>query len=276
MTQNLLTRLNEEFATFPCKANSKQPATRNGYKDARKGVNISDWTQRGLNVGIACDLSGIFVLDCDYDPDRGLNGVETLRNIEVELGALPQTLTQCTPRGGRHYIFSNEGIINPRGKIGCDIDCKYHGYILAYPSQIDGRQYTFVDETAEIAALPKTWLDYINKISLLRGFAPNTTGKSPEREIFDGDFQKMFTQCQFIRHCVEAADILNEPEWHLFACVLNSLSNGEELFDYYSQPHSDYDRVSTQKKFQNAKKYNVTCDTICSVFEGCKQCNHNN
>jgi hypothetical protein len=269
----------KQLALIVCKRNSKQPATKNGLHDARFGVDVEGPQAAGFNVGLACKSSGFITLDLDVDDERGLNGIGTIRELELELGQLPKTLTQITPRTGRHLIFSDEGVVNPIGKIGKDVDVKWKGYILCEPSTIDGKPYRFTDGIDEqgnfiIAKLPQKWLDYINKPNPPSGFTQNSAGKSHEREIFDGDFQKMFTQCLFIRHCVDNAEILSEPDWHLFACVLNSLSNGAELFDYYSQPHPDYKQVSTQKKFKNASKYNVTCDTIYGVFVGCKQCTH--
>lgn len=63
----------------------------------------------------------------------------------------------------------------------------------------------------------------------------------------------MYEKCAFIKHCVDNAETLAEPLWHLFSCVLNSFSNGEELFDYYSRPHPDYNTQATKEKFKNAK-----------------------
>lgn len=278
-TTNLIT-IEKKLALFKCKPNQKIPDTRHGYLDAKKGVSIKELTQHHNNVAIACITSGIFVLDLDVDETRGLNGIKTILKFEEELGKLPLTLTQSTPRGGIHLIFSDEGIINPIGKIGKDCDTRWRGYILCEPSTINGKPYKFtkgIDENGDfkISKLPQKWLDFINKpkpeIQISQDKNNNYLVK---REIIDGNFKKMYDNCSFIKHCVECAKSLSEPEWHLFACVLNSLSNGEKLFDLYSRPHPDYNPVLVKKKFQNAKKYNVNCNTICGISSCCKNCNH--
>lgn len=271
-----------ELLLFQCKPNSKIPATSNGFKNAKINFDIKSCVANGFNVGLACEMSNIIVLDCDVDEARGLNGLKTLENLEKELGKLPNTLIQTTPRGGKHYFFSNKGITNPIGKICKDIDVKYNGYILIEPSKINSKAYKFIDGIDKngefiIADLPEKWVEFLNKPahyihkSLL---SEAKESNQHQREIIDGDFQKMYERCAFIKHCVDNAETLSEPLWHLFACTMNSFSNGEELFDYYSQPHPDYNKTAVKTKFQNAAKYNVNCNTISGHFEDCAKCQY--
>ena len=83
---------------------------------------VKSYLEKGYNIGLACCQSGLIVLDADVDESRGLNGLKTIREFEMQLGTLPKTLTVQTPRDGRHFIFSSRGIDNPVGKIGKDID----------------------------------------------------------------------------------------------------------------------------------------------------------
>lgn len=265
-------------ALFRCKHNSKQPDTTHGFKDAQFNFDIESHVNNGFNIGLACEMSGLIVLDCDVDTVKGFNGVNTIRELETSLGTLPKTLTQLTPRGGKHYFFSNKGITNPIGKIGKDVDVKYRGYILIEPSVFNGKSYRFIEGINEngnivLAELPQKWLNHINKPTLEE--KPNNNNVLITlRRIIDGDFQKMYDNCLFIKHCVDNANSLSEPEWHLFACVLNSLSDGERLFDYYSRPYPKYNPIATKKKFQNARKYNATCNTISGTFANCAKCQY--
>lgn len=266
-----------DFALFPCKSNEKIPATSHGYYDAKVNFDIKKHRAQGYNIALACAKSNLIVLDCDVDEAKGYNGLETLQQLEAQLGILPKTLTQSTPRGGRHYIFSANGICNPIGKMGSDIDVKYNGYILIEPSSIDGKPYKFIDGINEdgdvtISELPQRWIDYINKPNSNK--KGNLTKRNLAKTVIDGNFKKMYDNCAFIKHCVDCATTLDEPSWHLFACVLTSLSNGEEIFDYYSQPYPDYDPILTKKKFQNAKKYYATCKNISRNFGGCNSCEY--
>lgn len=268
------------FALFRCKQNQKVPATKHGYYDARKNLNINELIKPNFNVAIACRLSNIFVLDLDVDLRKGLNGIETIKNLERQIGEMPLTLTQSTPRGGIHLIFSDDGIIDPIGKIGKDCDIRWNGYILCEPSSINGVSYRFIkgidnNGNITIAKLPPAWLDYINKKKQSINFVQDTCDEHNQRNVIDGDFKKMYDNCLFIKYCVDCAATLDEPSWHLFACVLNSLSNGEALFDFYSRPHPDYNPILVKKKFTNACKYHVTCQTIEHIFADCAFCKRN-
>ena len=278
------TKLNE-LSLIPCVPNTKIPATKNGFWDGKFNFNVDEYSKKGFNIGLAWILSSIIVIDCDVDEERGLNGLKSLEELENKLGKLPKTLTQSTPRGGRHYFFTNVGTINPIGKIGNDIDIKYRGHVLIEPSKIDGKPYKFIDGVNEngdftIAHLPEPWLEFLNKpMQNTSGCVPTLTLRMPgtcnQRKPIEGDFWKMYQGCLFIKHCVDNATTLEEPLWHLFACVLNHFSNGEELFINYSQNYPDYNLLATKKKFQNASKYNVNCNTISGYFADCTKCPHN-
>ena len=59
-----------QYATFPCKPNTKQPATRQGFKDAKFGQDVMTFINQGYNVGLACEKSGIVVVDVDYHDEN--------------------------------------------------------------------------------------------------------------------------------------------------------------------------------------------------------------
>ena len=97
----------QDFAVFPCKWNTKIPATQDGFKDALYGQDVRKMLQMGYNAAVACEKSKIVVIDIDYH-DENSTAMEDLHNLEEELGAkLPRTLTQATASGnGRHLIYS--------------------------------------------------------------------------------------------------------------------------------------------------------------------------
>ncbi len=157
-----------DCALFKCQKNGKAPATQNGFWDGKINFNVNEYSSKGFNIGLACNLSNIIVIDCDVDKARGLNGLKSLEELESRLGKLPKTLTQSTPRGGRHYFFTDERLTNPVGKIGNDIDVKYKGYVLIEPSKIDDKAYKFIDGVDEngnfiIENLPEEWVKFLNK-----------------------------------------------------------------------------------------------------------------
>lgn len=261
--------------------NKKEPADKNGYKTCRTNFDVSGVLKTGFNVGLPLAVNRLIAIDMDVDPTKGYDGISVIAELEKTLGKLPQTYTQRTPRGGLHKVFlAPPNTEQPKGKIGKSVDVKYNGYILFAGSSINGRYYQAIDGVAEdgrliFAVLPDSWANYIEPVKR----APMEF-KIPkiniDRKVIDGDFGKMYENCPFVQRCVNQADILSEPEWHTFACLLNSLSNGEELFDEFSQPHKGYDPVLTQEKFRKAKKYNVNCQTISRVSDACMICKYKN
>lgn len=271
----------KKFATFACKPNSKQPATPNGFKDAQFEQNVQEMVNKGYNVGSACEMSSTIVFDGDVDEARGLNGIETLEKLELELGPLPRTLTQRTPRRGCHLIFSSKGICSPCGKIGKDVDVKFKGYILISPSSIDGKYYEIVDGVDEngnfiIADLPEKWIEYLEKhsYSSKKAISKDNCLKKTYLAI---DTDRMFNGCRFLAYCAndENASCLPEPMWHSMVTVLSCIEDSDELIHRLSEPYHRYSYEETQKKIDHARKFGQphSCAYISANFpEICKNC----
>lgn len=273
------------FATFPCKLNSKIPATRNGFKDAQFGQDVAAMVNQGYNVAIACEKSGVIVIDVDYHNEKS-TAMEDLKDLELKLGVeLPYTLTQATASGnGRHLIYSAKGINNPRGKIGQFCDIKYRGYVMIAPSSIAGRQYQIIDGVDDngnfiISELPQAWVDYINKdVPTL----PTSTQTSEVKEVVPKiykhiDVEKMFSGCNFLAYCRDNADTLSEPEWFSMVSVLAQIENSDDLIHTLSEPYPKYTFDETQKKIDNARKFghSQSCAYISENYsEICKDCNY--
>ena len=271
------------FTTFPCKGNSKQPATRNGFKDAQFGQDVQAIVNFGYNIGLACEKSGLIVIDVDFHNETS-TAMDDLRQLEVELGAkLPRTLTQSTASGnGRHLIYSAKGITNPRGKIGKYCDVKYRGYIMIAPSVINGRQYEIIDGVDEngnfiIAELPQVWLDYINKDSSTRPKKIHSSSNStmPRRVYSNINVEKMFNNCAFLQYCRNNADCLEEPLWHSMITILAQIEDSDELIHELSEPYPTYSYDETQKKIEYARQFghSQSCAYLSANYANiCKNC----
>lgn len=90
---------------LPCGQESgKVPLTPHGVKDASADpAAVTAWWQRWptANVAAACGGgSGFWALDLD-----GAEGMATVEALERGHDALPATVTQDTPKGGKHYLF---------------------------------------------------------------------------------------------------------------------------------------------------------------------------
>jgi len=98
------------------------------------------------NIGVLCgERSGWLVLDVD----AAHGGFETLAELERQHGALPDTVTQVTGGGGRHYIFRYDKALDAGNKVeiakGLDIRSE-GGLIVAAPSTHEsGNKYHWAD-----------------------------------------------------------------------------------------------------------------------------------
>jgi hypothetical protein len=139
------------WPVFPCRVGSKEPATRHGFRDATTDpAQIRSWWRRqpAANLAIATGRPGPDVLDVDQHGDAG-NGFTALRQLKSE--GLLDTVSAiiATPGGGLHAYFS--GSDQPSGRLPRQhLDFRARGgYVLAPPSQIDGRPYRLIEHQAQ-------------------------------------------------------------------------------------------------------------------------------
>lgn len=175
---------------FPCGAN-KRPITDHGFKDASTDAEQirAWWTTHpsaliGRPTGAA---SGVIALDVDSDPDKGIDGEESLAVLLRHHGPLPATWEVITPRGGRHLYFRHPGFSVPcsAGKLGSGLDIRCDGgYVVTPPSVLpDGRGYVWEgssdpNEGALLADAPAWFLT----LATQRGGAPHTAAREPGDE----------------------------------------------------------------------------------------------
>ena len=140
------------WRVLPVVEGGKVPATLHGVKDATDNEDkIRAWfgTERGsrLNIGIACGKdSGIVVFD--IDPRNG--GDHSWDFWEQYHGATPAGPMAYTAGGGAHYVAEYAPGVRST-KLADGIDLLSDGrYFVAYPSQIEGRQYFWEDSSRPI------------------------------------------------------------------------------------------------------------------------------
>lgn len=125
------------FPIFPCVRKTKQPYTKQGFKEATSDISrIEAWWDEhpGASIGMPTGkVSGKWVLDID-EP----GGSESLAVLEKEYGALPDTRVQITGGGGCQYFWKwdfHRNIRNSAGKIGKKLDVRGEGgYVILPPS----------------------------------------------------------------------------------------------------------------------------------------------
>lgn len=162
------------WAIFPLTQGAKIPLPGgHGCTEATAdAAQVATWWKKtpAANIGIACgEINGFVVIDVDRGHDDGIDGADTLRELEQEMGALPDTVEALTPNGGRHLFFKYPNGQNIRNKTGIapGIDIRANGgYVVGVPSTLaNGKSYEWeaasYPNEHEIAALPDAWRKWL-------------------------------------------------------------------------------------------------------------------
>lgn len=168
------------YYVFPCKARSKEPATKHGFKDATRDEPVIRewWTDNpNYNIGIRTGpQSGMWVLDVD-----GEQGRESYQKYQ---GDIPWNTPQVrTPNGGFHlYFVYDERAKDLRNSVksipGLDVRTE-GGYVLAPGSILDNGGYEYQGNYREATAAPDTLVRALQR--------PATTFAKPvEATILEG------------------------------------------------------------------------------------------
>lgn len=143
------------WPVFPCHANSKQPATTNGYLDATTDLAQIDawWTLNpDYNPAFPPHAVGYGIVDVEAA------GAEAWAEL-VREHAIPLTYTVRTPRGGWHYYFTGELPMTAWAPgrercLGEHIDTRGKGsYALCPGAVVNGVAYT-IEDAREPAPVP--------------------------------------------------------------------------------------------------------------------------
>ncbi len=162
-----------------CRAPGKHPRTHRGLLDAATdAAQIRRWWARWptANVGIACEPSGLAVLDVDFR-NGGDDTFKNLCNSMPALAALGAPLVQTG--NGFHAYFRAPGsvrVVSNAGRLGPGIDMRAAGgYVVAPPSRhVTGASYVWMENCPqEPPPLPEELL------ALLRGPAPAPSSALP-------------------------------------------------------------------------------------------------
>jgi hypothetical protein len=94
-----------------------------------------------------------------------------------------------------------------------------------------------------------------------------------EVEYLPSDAEAIIEKCGYMRHCVEDAVSLTEPEWFFFLAILVRCFNGDQLCHQYSEPYPNYSKKETDEKISHVRNMQpATCETIHRDANGQKYC----
>jgi hypothetical protein len=142
------------FRVFPCRPETKLPATGHGVLDATTDAEqIRRWWSRQTdrNIGIAC--TGILVVD--IDPDGLAWPGDDGKRQSIKATGCP---LQQTPRGGFHLVFSIPAGCHWRcsaSLLAPGVDVRTNGgYVLAAPSIVREQPYKWLRPLVARPQLP--------------------------------------------------------------------------------------------------------------------------
>jgi len=163
------------FRVFPLQPGTKGSQVLKSWKEqaTTDSKQIEKWWNRksNYNIGITTG-NGLLVIDLDIK--NGKNGIQSLKKWQEDYGELPKTKAVKSPTGGgKHlYYLVDREIPNPTD-LYSGIDIRGDGgYVLAPPSIIDGKQYSWDVSNIEIAQAN----DIVYKF--LEGGKPKTESRS--------------------------------------------------------------------------------------------------
>jgi hypothetical protein len=177
---------------FPCAPDGKRPALRGNWQDLATtdpAQILAWWTRAPYNVGLACEPSGLVVVDLDVSPGPSLDDADG--NHPAASSGTDALVALCdghgqpypsptyavgTPSGGVHLYYDapRERVRNSVGRLGLHIDIRAGGgYVIGAGSRIRGRAYTVTDQRSP-APLP-AWITTL----LGDNHVPTATGQKP-------------------------------------------------------------------------------------------------
>jgi hypothetical protein len=275
-----------------CKSPGKHPVSHlapNGCHDATDDpVIIIQWyagfpdANPGIATGPLFDDppgSGFFVIDQDGDA-----GIETMRQLQREYGALPETLTARTGSGGKHFLFRypDEGTIrNAQKRLGSrsapGVDVRgLSGYIVGASSlHHSGRHYSWINPTVAIAEAPPWLLDMI--LEQPEPERPQREWEAKE-ESARASLDVILERCPWMAHCRDDATDLGEEEWWGMITISSNCRDGEKQTHELSAPYPGYSYRETQKKIDHARRQNkpLSCREVAKKFgeRYCRSCQY--
>ncbi len=160
LMQSALNYAGRGLHVFPVQAGANSPPLVPRWQElaTRHPVTLEEWWSQwpDANIGIACGLSGIAVID--IDPGAQLSGLHD--SLGFDIREYP-TIRARTPRGGWHIYFRvPDGMVvkNSQSKLAPKVDVRGDGgYVVASPSVRTDGAYEWAPPLAGytgLAALP--------------------------------------------------------------------------------------------------------------------------
>src|SRR5262249_35229794 len=201
-------------------------------------------------------VSGVWVVEADTTEGHNVDGIASLRALEVQHGALPPTLTARSPSGSLHHYFrypANGAVIkNSTSKLAPGVDVRGKGgMVLAPPSLRSDGAYTWINNVPP--ANPPEWLVQLSLAASADADDADDDAPTPI-EALTADPARIAAAVNVIPN-----DDLSWEDWNYFGMAIYGGTGGSEagftIFDRFSQKSKKYDAANTRAKWKEFRKY---------------------
>lgn len=199
------------------------------------------WPRAGVGILTGAE-SGIFVVDADTLEGHGVDGLATLRAIEVRHGALPDTLTAESPSGSRHLYLEHPcgGSYVRSFTLAPGVDVKGDGGTITAPPTVTPRgTYRWLNRRP-VARAPDWLLDAVLAEPVRRN---------------DADVIREVVPHRMLRAALDAIrnDNISWDDWNRVGMAVWVVTEGEDYglaeFDRWSRKSRKYSAEATARKW---------------------------
>lgn len=259
------------YAKLGWKVLPLEPATKRPHRLAPRGVHSATSDSKAIHeiwsrapdagVGIACNDSGLVVLD--IDPRNG--GLLTLERLEAQYGTITSNVQAITPGGGLHLVYEAGGVDKLPGTLGPGIDVKSAGYICAEPSiHPTGREYAWEASSSPLdgarpSPLPTLFRDY--------GARPAAVPASPEEARYVPITEQQWGE---LYSALRAIDADSRETWLQVGMALHSTGEADRAFamwDEWSQKSPKYDPRDQMRVWRSFRSRGIDGVTYRTIFK---------
>jgi RecA-family ATPase len=216
---------------------------------------FSRWFNAGVGVPTG-EINLVWAVDADtVEGGHRADGVSTMKILQEEHGALPDTLTAISPSGSVHWYFNlPEGVTikNSTGKIGPGVDVRGEGGMVVAPPTRKKR-----------TVHPYRWLSRAPVADAPQWLIDLATAPDPQRTDDGGPHQSGEAEAEISRIAEAVALIPNDDlDWESWnttgMTVWRATGGGEQgrrIFHAWSQRSDKYDYDYTESKWNEYFKY---------------------
>ena len=280
------------------------PGTKQSYKS--KKVSGTEWGKttdpeeigrdfrrwRDANVAIVTGAaSGIFVIEADTIEGHGVDGLASIRMLEIEHGPFPETRMAASPSGSVHRYYEHPGraiyVKNSTSELAPGVDVRGDGGMVVAPPSIKPGvgEYRWLNDLP-VADAPAWLIEAVTADKATRTSKASSRAAASEQPEYD-PFDRKLASSDSDSSSIDLAEIetalmaipnnasVNWERWNRIAMAVYAATGGTaagfEMFDKWSQKYPDYNADDTKAKWKAIEKWPPTDLGVGTIFYEAEQ-----